>query len=85
MRIGKNWSGLLTPIMVLSLSNHPEYTEEHKQALALKAMIMFGVGEVVGGVIPGFIIDKIGSKYTSIINVLIITLMFGVTIVCVQN
>jgi predicted MFS family arabinose efflux permease len=71
--------------MVLSLSDHPEYTDEHKQSKALQGMVMFGVGEVVGGVIPGFIIDKIGSKFTSLLNVLIIIIMYVVTIICVQN
>jgi hypothetical protein len=46
--------------MVLSLDSE-DYTDNHRQSLALFALVAFGVGQVLGGVLPGWIIDKIGS------------------------
>ena len=57
------------------------YTEDHKESLALKAMIGFGVGEVLGGFVLGLISDWIGMKATSFVNVAIILSMIGVTVV----
>jgi len=47
------WSGLLTPIIILELNSKTEYSETQKESLALKSMIFFGVGEVIGGIIMG--------------------------------
>ncbi len=48
-------------------------------------MVAFGIGEVVGAIIIGIIIDKIGSKKTSIVNILIILILINVTAVSVYS
>mmetsp|Transcript_20383 Transcript_20383/g.31114 ORF Transcript_20383/g.31114 Transcript_20383/m.31114 type:complete len:169 (+) Transcript_20383:1061-1567(+) len=48
--------------------------------MALMAMIWFGVGEVLGGIAEGFIIDIVGSRRTTWFNALICLAMTAVTI-----
>jgi len=43
------------------------------------AMVLFGAGEVLGCFFIGFFVDKFGSKFAVIVNVLIILAMSGVT------
>ena len=38
-------------------------------------MVAFGVGEVVGGLIHGLVIDRVGSKNTVFINIVIVIIM----------
>jgi hypothetical protein len=45
-------------------------------------MVVFGVGEVSGG-LYGLLIDKIGSRKTIFVNISIICLTFGVTFLSV--
>lgn len=42
-------------------------------------MVAFGFGEVVGSILIGIIIDKIGSKKTSLVNIFIILILINVT------
>ncbi len=51
-----------------------------KHFWALLAMVLFGVGEILGSFFIGFFIDKIGSKLTVFINLAIIAIMGGVTL-----
>ena len=46
-------------------------------------MVAFGLGEVIGGTSLGCIIDKIGSRNTSIVNILIVITMVSVTVLSV--
>ena len=48
-------------------------------------MVAFGFGEVIGGFIIGIIIDKIGSKKTSVVNVIIILILINVTAYSVKS
>jgi predicted MFS family arabinose efflux permease len=43
------------------------------------AMVLFGVGEVLGCFFIGFTVDRFGSKASVLFNLSIITLMFGTT------
>ena len=43
------------------------------------AMVLFGLGEVLGCFFIGAFIDRVGSKFAVIVNILIIILMSGVT------
>lgn len=43
-------------------------------------MVAFGFGEVFGGLLHGLLIDKIGSKKTVFVNILIVTLTFASTL-----
>ena len=46
-------------------------------------MVAFGLGEVIGGMSLGVIIDKIGSRNTSIVNIIIVIIMITVTVLSV--
>lgn len=49
------WSTMLTPIMTLQL---PEENENRQLQLALFGMVAFGFGEVSGGLVHGWLIDR---------------------------
>lgn len=79
------WSGLLSPIIVFQLNNDPEFkdkklTDADKDKHAFQAMIAFGVGEVLGGVLMGWFIDKYDSMKGALLNLAIIFLMTWVTL-----
>ncbi len=61
-------------------SDSDEDQSKEKHFWALLAMVLFGVGAITGSFFIGFFIDRIGSKFTTIINLVIITLMGGLTI-----
>lgn len=44
------------------------------------AMVLFGVGEILGCFFIGYIVDHFGSKVATIFNLVIIALMGGVTL-----
>lgn len=48
-------------------------------------MIIFGVGEVTGGIITGTVIDILGNHSASLFCCLIISLMTGITVVSIQK
>jgi predicted MFS family arabinose efflux permease len=48
-------------------------------------MVAFGFGEVFGGFFHGLLIDKIGSKKTVFINVLIIIIMTSLSLYSLYN
>lgn len=43
-------------------------------------MVSFGFGEVLGGMSLGIVIDKIGSRYTSIVNIIIAITVVALTV-----
>jgi predicted MFS family arabinose efflux permease len=45
------------------------------------AMILFGVGEILGCFFIGFIVDKYGSKVAGVMNIIIMSLMTIVTVI----
>ena len=62
-----------------------ELDDDHKESKALVGMIAFGAGEIIGGLLLGVIIDKIGSKYTCIINIMIVGVQGLVTILSINS
>ena len=48
-------------------------------------MIVFGVGDVSGGIITGAVIDKLGNRATSLFCCFVISLMAGITVVSIQQ
>ena len=58
---------------------------KHKQSLALFGMVFFGVGEVVGGLFVGILIDFIGSRRTTILNLVILAITILVTLQKLAN
>ena len=68
--------GLLVPIMVLQQKHDERYShldEQQQTSNALFAMVPFGVAEVVGSIIEGQIIDKLGNKTAIMFNLLVIS------------
>jgi MFS family permease len=63
------YSGLLIPILVDSLHG-TELTENQKLMKAFEAMTFLGVGEIVGGLLIGKVIDKIGGKVCGILTII---------------
>jgi predicted MFS family arabinose efflux permease len=48
--------------------------------MSIFAMVLFGVGEVLGCFFIGAIIDKLGSKLAVVVNLIIIVAMTSVSI-----
>jgi predicted MFS family arabinose efflux permease len=48
--------------------------------LSMLAMVSLGVGEIVGAIGMGIVVDKIGSKKSCIINVVLVILQTGAVI-----
>ena len=70
------WSGLIGPTIVRSLPN-AGVTEQ--LSASLYAISMLGIGEMIGGILMGQIVDKLSSRIGVIFNVLSIVLACGVT------
>jgi len=47
---------------------------------SMLAMVLFGIGEIIGCFFIGTIVDKLGSKVAQICNIVLILLMTGFTI-----
>ncbi|CDW80707.1 major facilitator superfamily protein [Stylonychia lemnae] len=71
------YSGTLTPLISATLPND---SDSDKLSKSMLAMVAFGVGEVVGGLLIGYLIDTKGSKFVVIANVVIMILMVFFTI-----
>ena len=55
--------------------------DSHEQfKLSMLAMILFGVGEILGCFVIGYIVDHFGSKKATILNMIILLIMGAITI-----
>jgi len=54
--------------------------DDSKVARALFALVAFGVGEVIGGLLMGLVNDYFGNKKTTIANVVLVVLCFTSTV-----
>ena len=54
--------------------------EKYQFKMSMLALALFGVGEIVGCFFIGFIVDKCGSRTATIVNLINIAAMIGVTI-----
>lgn len=70
------WSGLLTPIMTLSLE---EFTQNEQLEKTLYALAVLGIGEITGGYFMGLIVDKTSSRIGCVFNILSIIIACGLT------
>lgn len=61
------WSSALATVLVFQLKD-TDLSDTEKESKAMTAMIAFGFGEVIGGVIFGVVIDIIGTKNTCLLN-----------------
>lgn len=71
------YSGILVEMLSRSVGgNNPQYQFK----MAMLAMVLFGVGEILGCFYIGAIVDKYGSKTATVCNLVNILLMIGSTI-----
>ena len=69
------YSGNLVEMMSATLGGNSNYQFKW----SMLAMVLFGVGEILGGFLIGSIVDRFGTKAAIICNLVIILIMFGVT------
>jgi MFS family permease len=72
------WISSLVEIEMDGLKGN-EYTYKKKQSLAEWGMVVFGLGEVIGSIIVGPLIDAIGPRRSSFFNLLIVIMMTSFT------
>eukprot|EP00347_Sterkiella_histriomuscorum_P001726 403370919 len=63
------YTGLLVPTIVSTL---PDASEQEQFQHSMITMVALGFGEIIGANVQGKIVDKIGTKPTCIINVILI-------------
>jgi MFS family permease len=70
------WQGVIPPILKLQLASSDEegLSENQLTSKALQGMILLGLGECLGSLASGFIIDAIGTKKTCILNAAMVAL-----------
>lgn len=71
------YTGILLPVITDTL---PDEDAHSKFYLSMLAMVSLGVGEIFGAIGMGIIVDKIGSKKSCIINVVLVILQTGAVI-----
>ncbi|CDW79190.1 major facilitator superfamily protein [Stylonychia lemnae] len=65
------YTGILLPIITDTLDDKDT---SHKFELSMLAMVSLGVGEIVGAIGMGMIVDKIGSKKSCWVNIFLVIL-----------
>ena len=80
------YTGLIVPIVSQSLHNtYPDSTVPNYNNMIFQKSVMtmcgLGVGEIIGGIAMGIIVDKIGAKKSCFINCGLIVLQTA--LVCV--
>lgn len=48
---------------------------------SMLAMVLFGIGEILGCFVIGFVVDRFGSRTASVVNIVIMITMTLVTLV----
>jgi MFS family permease len=71
------YSGNLVEMMTGTLQDESD-PEQFKYSML--AMVGFGVGEILGGFLIGYIVDKFGTKMAILMNLVLIVIMFAITI-----
>jgi predicted MFS family arabinose efflux permease len=71
------FSGIFVKMMSDSMSM---YDAKYQYKWSMLAMVVFGLGEILGCFFTGYIVDKFGSKVASILNVCIVVVMTLVTL-----
>jgi len=65
------YTGILLPIITDTLEDKET---SYKFELSMLAMVSLGVGEIVGAIGMGMIVDKIGSKKSCWVNIFLVVL-----------
>ena len=77
------YTGMLTPIIYKTMPD--TYTDNKKFEDSMFAMISLGVGEVIGGILMGILVDRIGSKKCCLINVCNIAFTVMITAIYIHK
>ena len=72
------YSGNLVEMMSDALKQEGK-DDPQQFKLSMLAMVLFGVGEILGCFYIGFIVDRYGSKVATVHNLVIILIMGGLT------
>ena len=72
------WTGILIPIMILQQKDDVG-SDKHKDSKCLYAMMFFGAGQVIAGVVLGWVHDKIGPRKSALMNVFLIAATTAIT------
>ena len=73
------YTAMLVPILILQQKDKTDLSDKEKTSYALYAMVNFGIGEIIGGLVMGVFIDKFGSKCASVKNVILTMMMVVIT------
>eukprot|EP00347_Sterkiella_histriomuscorum_P000222 403376714 len=71
------YSGLLVCMLTDTMPDQPANIQYEK---SMYAMVIFGVGEMIGCFFIGYVVDKKGSKFASVVDVVIIVIQTIVTL-----
>ena len=69
------YGSILMPLMTRTMSNNPKtapWEENHKDAFAFFAICFMGAGEIIGGLTMGPLRDKIGTKLSFFVEILLL-------------
>ena len=74
------FSSIFVPMMTETMESNEEmkgWTEDEKTSRALLCCIGQGVGEILGSLLFGRVIDKYGSKLTIVVNAIALTVAYS--------
>ena len=72
------WSGLVATIVARTV---PDKDENEKIAAGLYALSVLGVGEMVGSIFMGLVVDKLSSKVGCIVNMINVVIVWAVSFI----
>lgn len=69
------FNGVLISTMSLTLPQGTIEEEKSSNQKIMLAMVTFGIGEIIGSMLNGKIVDKLGSRKTVFVDLFIIVIM----------
>lgn len=82
------YAGMLIPIMVEQQKRDPIYyylSDNEMASNALFAMMVFGVGEIVGASSAGLLIDRVGPRLTAFFIISVLSATILVTLINLKS
>lgn len=77
------YTGILIPIIYDTISE--DFSENDKFKMSMLAMMTLGIGEILGGIGMGVLVDKIGTRKSVWVNVLNIVITTVVTAIYIKT
>ena len=75
------WSGLVATIVARTV---PEKPENEQIAASLYALSVLGVGEMLGSIFMGLVVDKISSKFGCLVNMINVVIVWAISFMQIQ-